>query len=52
MALAPRSEDVLAKMRDDIILAIVRGADDRCAILLMNVAEALLNLTSPLDDQP
>ena len=37
--------------RDDIILTIVRRADDRCAILLMNVTEALFNLTSPLDDQ-
>ena len=52
MALAPRSEDVLAKVRDDIVFTVVCGADDRCAILLMNVAEALLYLTSPLDDQP
>ena len=47
----PRSKDVLAQVRDYVIFTVVRGTDYRSAILLVNIAEILLYLTPPFDNQ-
>ena len=45
-------EDVLAQVRNYIILAVVCRADDRCVIILVDVLDLHLHLSLPLGDKP
>ena len=50
--LLPRREHVLAQVRDDHVLAVVRRADDRRAVLLMNIAKVSFELLAPFRNEP
>ena len=48
----PRREDVLAQVGYYVVIAVVCRADNRSAILLVQVTKAFLDLSAPFHDHP